>query len=74
MPKTENVEPRRTKLRTEIDDPREAKQRTDICDPTREKLLSDNALPMCTSSITDKENRDPSRAQPSIDMQEPKRA
>jgi hypothetical protein len=40
----------------------------------RTKLLSDRELPTAATSITDRENRDPSLAMPNSDTEEPTRS
>jgi len=48
LPKTDNDDPRRVKLRSDIVDPKVRKSSKETADPIRAKLRSDSDDPKCT--------------------------
>jgi len=65
-------DPKRMKLRKEIELPRMAKSIIEMVDPNREKLRKAIDEPKCMLSNKDKE--EPNRAAPHTESDEPKRA
>jgi hypothetical protein len=73
MPKTETALAIRMNLLRDSADPKVKKSSTDSAAPKRAKLLKERDDPKCTISKTDNENREPTRAKPSIDICAPTR-